>query len=55
MTTKYAKYEVHRNAQNKWGVYKYGKQVKVYETKDQAEEEMARYVEDDQWNAVNRD
>jgi len=54
MKTKY-KYEVHRNSQGDWAVYKYGKMVTVCQSKEHAEEEMARWVEDDQWNASNRD
>lgn len=40
---------------NKWTVYKYGKVVKFYDSREEAQEECARCVEDDQWHAANRD
>ena len=50
---RYAVARHHSN--NQWAIYKYGKVVKFYHTKEEAQEEMARYIEDDQWNAANRD
>lgn len=43
------------HSNGKWAVYKYGKATKFYDDKEDAQEELARCVEDDQWNAANRD
>jgi hypothetical protein len=52
------KYEIHRfgnvDGSNKWAVYKFGKVVQVCQSKEHAQDEMARWIEDDQWNASNR-
>lgn len=37
----------------KWAVYKYGKVIKLYDTKEEAQDELARCIEDDQWHANN--
>lgn len=49
------RYSVARNSQNQWAVYKYGKMIKVCQSKEHAQEEMAREIENDQWMAANRD
>ena len=49
------KYAVHRNSQNQWAVYKNNKMIKVCQSKEHAQDEAARCVEDDQWCAANRD
>ena len=47
-----------KNLQPSYRIIKNGKTVKIMDfpaTKQDAEEEMARWIEDDQWNVSNRD
>jgi hypothetical protein len=47
-----------KNLQPSYRIVKNGKTVKVMDfpnTKEDAQSEIARWIEDDQWNAANRD